>query len=54
MASLDLDKVNHKNFQIIHFSYFLNSSKGLWRRMPLPYSPIEDTRIRAALLGGST
>ena len=54
LASLNLDKVNYEDFQIILFSFSLNSSKGLWRRTPLPYSPIEDTQISAALLGGST
>jgi len=53
MASLDLDKDDYEDFQFILFSYSLNSSKGLWRRTPLPYSSIEDTRISAALLGGS-
>jgi len=52
LTSPDLDKVNCTDFQIIFlFVFFLNSSKGLWRRTPFRNSPFGDTRISAAAAG---
>jgi len=51
MASLNLDKVNCENFQIILHQYFLYSSKVCGSECCLSYSPIVGMRISDAAAG---